>query len=713
MFCRLLVLIVFAHSSLFGFAELGLRTTIESMAYRAACEKSGRITFRVEDNAFAAASQDEPFYLRLRFDHGAVLCQTLVSESEGRAPILIPAALEADADTETSTLNLPADAVSIVRWKTGEPEIWLKITSSSSTWIRDGQNLNPPSPTRAVRFSIGVDSQTSLATNETLYQQQRANLPAAQQQGAHVGTEMRFDLRDADWLPVPAPMPDSILSCDIIAFHRDTLNVETSADFRDIEYGSVANIAFSGDSIIGRAVDDQQPAEPGASGIELSTTIRDIAVDHNNQATGTINFSVDSDDFADVTPQDPAYLRLRLDKGATLADSRVLPGPSHQAIYLPLAIPDDAFHYSVAAAADSLAVVRWVAGEHDLWLKISTPTSAWLRNLQTGELEAPNADTPVSFTIGVSAGRSSADHRRRYTTGKANLAHQTLNGPRHLAADTQLHVDLRLADLEAMPAPLPLSLLAFDSLALDHHTQGVETSIDPRLIEIGLPLDITFSADNFIGRGVADDIAAKVDLKGRLATVDYDRTDNRLSMVRFDITGDLSAAVNVNGEFDLTLPAGFTLAETLVVDATDAIQIALKVKPGAEAGVTMTAGADKVTLIRWIKGEQQIRFRIGEPTDTWLKQDGTMRAPSAQNQVRFIVGNSAWSSLQSFLPSYHRDLANLPANLKINPNNGHAQAVDTRVAIKMDRGEVGVGTGVTWRLAESGAVVKVGRVGIR
>lgn len=715
MFRKLVLSAVFAFSSLSVFADINMSTTIAPMGVRATCEQSGSIDFRVTSDDFYDVSEENPAYIRLRFDHGALLCQTLVHEPSGLAPIQVPAALELGSGNEGDTINIPAGAVSIVRWKQGEPELWLKITSSSSTWIRSGQDLVAPSPERPIRFSIGIDAATSQAMNEMLFQMGRANLAASLQNNAVVDTEMRFDLSKSNLEPLPAPMEESGLFFDPISFDNQTENVESAASFTQINLGQIYPVPFSDDRIIGRGFEDDvvNPPNPGAYGVELRTVIRDIAINNDNQRAGLINFNIDSDDFETASPQNPVYIRMRLDHGVTLADDRVVPGSDHQPIYLPLATEHGPHDYDVAAPATAVSIVRWVAGERSVWLKITAPTSTWLRNSQTGQLAAPNADAPVSFSIGLSAGRSISDNSDLFADGKANLPYATTKGARNLPADTKFNVDLTESNLEPLPAPQELSALNFDPIAFDSDTEGVEDQIDAADITLGQLEPVPFSDDRIIGRGFASGFSELIDLNGTARALNYDRNNQLLGVLRADIKGNAFAYLDGGSEFHLNLAEGFTLSKTLVAPGAAPIQVALKLRNGSEAGVEMVAAEDAVTIVRWVQGEDQITLKVNQTSDTWLKRGNELLAPSEENQVRLVLGNSAAASVRSFLRKYNQGLANLPANMKVNQGSGQSQAADTRTRVDIDRAEVGVGSTATFALDYSGEIAKVGQVKVK
>lgn len=60
------------------FATVDLRTTIRDVYVQGTCEETGIITFSVNGDDFQNASTAQPVYIRIRLDHAAVLCKSLV-----------------------------------------------------------------------------------------------------------------------------------------------------------------------------------------------------------------------------------------------------------------------------------------------------------------------------------------------------------------------------------------------------------------------------------------------------------------------------------------------------------------------------------------------------------------------------------------------------------------------------------------------------------
>jgi len=113
--------------------------------YRGACEKIEGFSFCISENDFPDASPSDPVYIRLRLTHGALLCGTLVSPNAS-VPFNQPVhlAMVLNSDDPLDTLNIPEGACSLVRWVSGEPEFWLKITDRTSNWVNAGGfNLTP------------------------------------------------------------------------------------------------------------------------------------------------------------------------------------------------------------------------------------------------------------------------------------------------------------------------------------------------------------------------------------------------------------------------------------------------------------------------------------------------------------------------------------------------------------------------------------------
>ncbi|CAM2008134.1 hypothetical protein [Acanthopleuribacter pedis] len=292
---KLLFVALFAAGSMV-FADVDLSTTIRDVYIRGTCEQAGVINMTVDGDDFADASSTTPVYIRLRLDHGGLLCRTLVWDHPNnpvtftRSEIYVPMRLEEGEGNFLDSLAVNPDALAIVRWKAGEPEIWLRVTQSSSTWIEDNapQTSNAPNPDRRVSWSIGISASRSSLDNQELFlggtanagspPARRASLPFAMREDLYatsvingwdpttsdpasleideaVSTLLCVDLSSSNLEALPAPQEDSALNFDPISFDDQTRNVETGASFTNITLGQLTSVAFSDDRIIARGFD--------------------------------------------------------------------------------------------------------------------------------------------------------------------------------------------------------------------------------------------------------------------------------------------------------------------------------------------------------------------------------------------------------------------------------------------------------------------------
>lgn len=278
------------------FADVDLSTTIRDVYIRGTCEQAGVINMTVDGDDFSGASSTTPVYIRLRLDHGALLCRTLVWDHPNnpvpftRSEIYVPMRLEEGEGNFLDRLDVSPEALAIVRWKAGEPELWMRLTQSSSTWVDDNlpETINAPNPNRRVSWSIGVSASRSAEDNSNLFlggtggagvsAARRASLPFAIREDVYatsatngwdpttsdpnsievdeaVSTLLCVDLSSSNLQALPAPQDVSALNFDPISFDDQTSNVETGASFNNITLGQQTSAAFSDDRIIARGFD--------------------------------------------------------------------------------------------------------------------------------------------------------------------------------------------------------------------------------------------------------------------------------------------------------------------------------------------------------------------------------------------------------------------------------------------------------------------------
>lgn len=143
---------------------------------------------------------------------------------------------------------------------------------------------------------------------------------------------------------------------------------------------------------------------PTRADITTDDSIVDVYYRGEAQFTGSIKLDLRSNIFPDASPASPVYIRLAPDKGTTLNQTLVDLNSSDAAlnepIHLALVLNASEAGYAMAASADALSIVRWVAGESEIWLRVSQATSSWIR--QGDALLAPSPQLTVSTTLGLS-----------------------------------------------------------------------------------------------------------------------------------------------------------------------------------------------------------------------------------------------------------------------------------------------------------------------
>lgn len=268
---RICLLALFAAGSMV-FATVDFRTTIRDVYVDGTCEETGIITFSVNGDDFPTASTATPVYIRLRLDHAAKLCKTLVWTRVGIdgnpdpvtvLPIFLPISFEENLLGDTIAA-LP-ETVSIVRWKRGEPEIWLKVQTPTDTWVAaGGVSLGPPQNTRRVRWTIGVTARTSWEANQPQFMVGEANLPSATRtvvapdMTTAVSTLICVDLTSSNLEPLPEPAELSILNFDPVSFDWTTTGVDgpdAASTPAGIFLGPQVQTSYSVDTRIARGYD--------------------------------------------------------------------------------------------------------------------------------------------------------------------------------------------------------------------------------------------------------------------------------------------------------------------------------------------------------------------------------------------------------------------------------------------------------------------------
>lgn len=271
--------------------------------------------------------------------------------------------------------------------------------------------------------------------------------------------------------------------------------------------------------------------------VDLRTNIQDIYYRGTCEEAGAITMSVNGDDFRTASTSTPVFIRVRLNKGATLCNTLVSPfvlnsnGTDRSInvpVYLAMRVESSNTSAFVTAANETVSIVRWVAGETDLWLRVQTSSQNWIN--VGGTPQAPSNEFSVAWSFGSTARASKGQNYSLYTergaipggiAAKANLPANTRNpwmfaglagteaDAENYAQSTLLCVDVSDATfLTAFPADG--SDLDFDTISFDfpRDNDGYQDgdvlsapTADDILMSGSQQLNTNFSGDDTIARG--------------------------------------------------------------------------------------------------------------------------------------------------------------------------------------------------------------------
>lgn len=167
------------------FAGVEMRTGSTTIVKDGTCQQIGFIKLVIDSDVFPYVHPQKPVFLRLRLDGGATLCDDLVppdgkavsTEMVGGLPRPIYLALSLQTTKQGIKVAAPPDTFSILRWKSGEPEIWLVVRHPTNEWLRGPDNLlRPPSREDVMVLTLGIDGASSAAQNLQRFAAGRANL---------------------------------------------------------------------------------------------------------------------------------------------------------------------------------------------------------------------------------------------------------------------------------------------------------------------------------------------------------------------------------------------------------------------------------------------------------------------------------------------------------------------------------------------------------
>lgn len=597
-----------------------IETTVLDVAVSGRCERAGVVQLRLTGDDFAEAAPDAPIYLQIAFDHGARLRQTLVDPLRGETPIAVPVTLVRTGDAE-GRLNLAPNAIEVVRWRAGEPELWLAIRQPTSTWVTTSAGPRAPSPELAVVLAVG----RSHAATAALADAADARV-WPRQNGVAVALDVTLDLSASSLMAAPAPPELSLLNTDVQWYDATTSGVESAADAADIQLGEPLAVLFGVDHPIARAV-----TAPAADLVVWGTVPKWDGAQTRRPLTA-LTVAVQSDLFAEANPQQPLYLRLQLPADARLAHTRVAAGSEHMPVLVPLWLPLGAENAPVLnAAADALQIVRYQAGEDAVWLRINQSSDQWLRD-GAGFL-SPSPAQPVYFQLGYAAAPARARLEALYAAAHANLPApcraRDVDDP-SAAVSTLLVAELA-AVVEAQDA-------AFTWTVYDASTADVTVAESVAAIQLGQSKAVTVAGDTRSAFLTPANAETAPLLTGDLAFIDDQKETAALGRLGLRFEGNWLA--DAPSSWTLRLPDGVVLRETLVAPGDAGLAITPAVAADADCGLQVVAGASAARITRWVAGESLITLAFAEPTATWLRQAGDLRAPDQTDPVWLWLGES-------------------------------------------------------------------------
>ncbi|PIE02372.1 MAG: hypothetical protein CSA81_07625 [Acidobacteria bacterium] len=259
---KVLAILALSAIASMTWANVDLRTNIRDVYNRGTCEEAGAITMSVNGDDFAQASTAAPIYIRIRLTHGAKLCQTLVSPADDDYSRIFLAMRLEDGGAGDTILAHP-DTVNIERWRAGEGELWLRVQSSSSTWV-DYAASGPGAPQAGrsrVAWTFGVTARASFDNNNPRFLANQANRPSNERIDYPVSTLLCVDLSES-WLgnagSSAANPEETLLKFDTISWHHTNQTEPTifsAAAVNAINLPPQFETNFSGDDSIARGYD--------------------------------------------------------------------------------------------------------------------------------------------------------------------------------------------------------------------------------------------------------------------------------------------------------------------------------------------------------------------------------------------------------------------------------------------------------------------------
>ncbi|MCB1050000.1 MAG: hypothetical protein KDC71_05320 [Acidobacteria bacterium] len=252
----------------FLFANCDLRTNIQDIYYRGTCEESGSITMSVQGDEYPTASPTTPVFIRIRLNENAKLCSTLVdlsgSTGNNSEPIFLALRFEGSNSTNR-TVSADPYTLSIVRWREGEDQLWLRVQSPTNTWLTINGTPQAPNPNNAIAWTLGVTARNSWTRNSGPFGLNLSNLPCnsthpeqiflhpAISEAWALSTLLCVDVSQSTIEPLPSA--NSLVTFEQTAWDATTSGVTTSPIPASIVLGNPFPTGIcAGDDVFARGV---------------------------------------------------------------------------------------------------------------------------------------------------------------------------------------------------------------------------------------------------------------------------------------------------------------------------------------------------------------------------------------------------------------------------------------------------------------------------
>jgi len=290
------------------------------------------------------------------------------------------------------------------------------------------------------------------------------------------------------------------------------------------------------------------------------TTITDIEHRGSHELAGSISIIVDSDAFADASPETPIFIEVALSHDARTAHTLVdqtLPGSDEAApIYLASQILTADEDRRNVMPTDTVSIVRWVAGEPSIWLRVLRSSSHWIET-STGTVVPLDVDNSVMWRLGISARATAGIFEDAFSDGIANMPFNTRDPMAEAYADSDAVSTILCLDVSQsmLTTSGPDALVRF---ALNVYLADAEQS--PGVFGVGTPLAVTINNDEIIAIGRAHELETatrnvEVDLPRRTGGLIRKRGSTEVRYRKPAGTTYLHVDLYPEGWWRLTLPA--------------------------------------------------------------------------------------------------------------------------------------------------------------